>query len=110
LHNLLDNALRHTPAGGTISLRAGCEEHPEREPAHCWLTVADSGEGIAAQDLPHVFDRFYRADPARSRTTGGAGLGLAIVRAIVEAHGGWVGAASDGLPGRGSTFSVKLPL
>jgi len=107
LHNLLANALRHTPAGGTISLHAGYEAG-ERQ--HVWLTVQDSGEGIAAEHLPHVFDRFYRGDPARSRATGGAGLGLAIVRAIVEAHGGQVSAASDGIPGHGSAFTVRLPL
>jgi two-component system OmpR family sensor kinase len=110
LYNLLDNALRHTPAGGTISLRAGCEDHPESEHASVWLAVTDTGEGISPEDLPHVFDRFYRADRARSRGTGGAGLGLAIVRAIVEVHGGQVSAASDGVPGQGSTFSVRLPL
>jgi two-component system OmpR family sensor kinase/two-component system sensor histidine kinase BaeS len=104
LHNLLDNALRHTPAGGGIALRAGCDA------GEVWLEVQDSGDGIAARDLPHVFDRFYRADPARSRATGGAGLGLAIVRAIVEAHGGRVSAASQGVPGQGSTFTLRLPV
>jgi signal transduction histidine kinase len=103
LHNLLDNALRHTPAGGSIALRAGCDD------GDVWLAVQDSGEGISPQDLPHVFDRFYRADLARSRATGGAGLGLAIVRAIVEAHGGGVSAASPGEPGQGSTFTLRLP-
>jgi two-component system OmpR family sensor kinase/two-component system sensor histidine kinase BaeS len=110
LHNLLDNALRHTPAGGTITLSAGCEENPPDEAAYCWLAVQDTGDGISAEDLPHVFDRFYRADRARSRATGGAGLGLAIVRAIVEAHGGQISAASEGVPGQGSTFTVRLPL
>jgi two-component system OmpR family sensor kinase len=110
LHNLLDNALRHTPAGGTITLSAGCEGHAKNEGAYCWLAVQDTGEGISAEDLPHVFDRFYRADRARSRATGGGGLGLAIVRAIVEAHDGQISAASDGVPGRGSTFTVRLPL
>jgi signal transduction histidine kinase len=110
LHNLLDNALRHTPAGGTIILRAGYEQNSESEMAYCWLAVQDTGEGISAEDLPYVFDRFYRADRARSRATGGAGLGLAIVRAIVEAHGGQVSAASDRVPGHGSTFTVRLPL
>jgi two-component system OmpR family sensor kinase/two-component system sensor histidine kinase BaeS len=109
LHNLLDNALRHTPAGGTITLSAGCEENPPDEAAYCWLAVQDTGDGISAEDLPHVFDRFYRADRARSRATGGAGLGLAIVRAIVEAHGGQISATSDGVPGQGSTFTVRLP-
>jgi signal transduction histidine kinase len=104
LHNLLDNALRHTPGGGSIALRAGCDA------GEVWLDVHDSGEGIAARDLPRVFDRFYRADPARSRASGGAGLGLAIVRAIVEAHGGRVSAASQGVPGQGSTFTLRLPV
>ncbi|MEJ2560527.1 MAG: ATP-binding protein [Anaerolineae bacterium] len=107
LHNLLANALRHTPSGGTISLHAGCELGKESK---VWLAVHDSGEGISSRDLPHVFDRFYRADPARSRATGGAGLGLAIVRAIVEAHEGRVSVVSDGTPGHGSTFTVQLPL
>ncbi len=74
------------------------------------MSVQDTGEGILPEHLPHVFDRFYRADPARSRATGGSGLGLAIARAIVEAHGGDVSVASDGVPGRGSTFTVHLPL
>ncbi len=110
LHNLLANALYHTSAGGTIWLRAGCDAAGTGQPAHLWLAVQDSGEGIPPEHLPHVFERFYRADPARSRTTGGAGLGLAIVRAIVEAHGGQISAASDGMPGHGSTFTVRLPL
>jgi two-component system OmpR family sensor kinase len=107
LHNLLVNALRHTPAGGMISVQAGSEAG---EPSQVWLTVQDTGEGIASKDLPYVFDRFYRVDPARSRTTGGAGLGLAIVRAIVEAHGGQVNAVSDGVSGHGTTFTIHLPL
>jgi signal transduction histidine kinase len=104
-HNLLSNALRHTPPGGKISLQAGCDEEMDQ----VWLEVSDTGEGIAPNQLPYVFDRFYRADPARSRGTGGSGLGLAIVRAIVEAHGGRVNVASDGVPGQGTTFSVHLP-
>ena len=107
LHNLLDNALRHTPAGGSIALGAGRESD---QTSQAWLEVRDTGEGIAPEDLPHVFDRFYRADPTRSRATGGAGLGLAIVRAIVEAHGGQVSAASDGVPGHGSTITMTLPI
>ncbi|MFQ5460644.1 MAG: sensor histidine kinase, partial [Anaerolineae bacterium] len=82
LHNLLANAARHTAAGGTIKVVAG------RERDFVVIEVSDTGEGIPAEALPHVFERFYRADPARSRETGGAGLGLAIVRALVEAHGG----------------------
>lgn len=107
LHNLLANALRHTPAGGTISLRAGFDAG---EYGRVWLAVQDTGEGIPPEHLSHVFDRFYRADPARSRSAGGAGLGLAIVRAIVESHGGQVSVASDGVPGGGSTFTVRLPI
>jgi two-component system OmpR family sensor kinase/two-component system sensor histidine kinase BaeS len=104
LHNLMANALRHTPAGGVISLQAGTEN------GQLWLSVQDTGEGISAEDLPHVFDRFYRSDRARSRATGGSGLGLAIARVIVEAHGGQINAASDGISGHGSTFTVRLPL
>lgn len=103
LHNLLANALRHTPAGGKVLVTAGVEE------ARVWLRVTDTGEGIPPYDLPHVFDRFYRADRARSRATGGAGLGLAIVRAIVEAHGGEVTAAVRPAPEHGSLFTVYLP-
>jgi len=106
LHNLLSNALRHTPPGGKISLRAEVEREEEDE---VWLEVSDTGEGIPQEQLSYVFDRFYRADPARSRGTGGTGLGLAIVRAIVEAHGGQVSVASDGIPGHGSTFTLNLP-
>jgi signal transduction histidine kinase len=103
LHNLLANALRHTPAGGRILLSGRSEEGRVR------LAVNDSGEGIAPEHLPHVFERFYRTDPSRSRETGGSGLGLAIVKAIVEANGGSVSASSPGL-GRGSTFALDLPI
>jgi len=103
LRNLLTNALRHTPKGGQVSVSAATATDAVE------ITVADSGEGIAPEDLPHVFDRFWRADRSRSRAEGGAGLGLAIVRAIVEAHGGQVSAASDG-PGQGSTFRFTLPM
>ena len=72
------------------------------------IAVTDTGEGIAAAHLPHVFDRFYRADPARSRATGGSGIGLTIVRALARSHGGDVRAASDGV-GRGATFTLILP-
>ena len=101
LINLVDNALRYTSAGGnvrvTVAERAGWAE----------LRVEDTGVGIAAEHLPHLFQRFYRADPARARTDGGAGLGLAIAQWIAEAHGGQISVDSEF--GRGSTFTVRLP-
>ena len=100
--NLLTNARTHTPADGRIEVRAA------RDGAAIEVVVADSGAGIHADHLPHVFDRFYRADRSRSRATGGAGLGLAIARQLVTAHGGTIAAASDG-PERGATFTVRLP-
>lgn len=102
LGNLLDNALRHTPHGGRVTLGASSDAGSVR------FVVADTGEGIAAEHLPHVFERFYRVDTARDRTHGGSGVGLSIVRALVRAHGGTVTAESDG-PGRGSRFVVELP-
>lgn len=102
VQNLLSNALRFTPAGGEIAVRVSAT------PAEAQVSVQDSGEGIAAEHLPHVFDRFYRADRARTRDQGGAGLGLAIVRAMTEAHGGHVTVASPG-PGQGSCFTLYLP-
>ena len=102
LWNLVENALRYTPAGGAVRLSLSRDE----QCAH--LSVADEGPGIATEHLPHIFDRFYRVDPARSRATGGSGLGLAIVRHIAEAHGGRVSVESE--PGRGSVFRVWLPL
>ncbi len=103
LQNLLTNALRHTPAGGAIALRIAQTD------GHALLEVADTGDGIDAEHLPHLFDRFYRTDSARDRDSGGAGLGLAIVRALVLAHHGTVTATSAGR-GCGSTFTVTLPL
>jgi len=102
LQNLLANALRHTPSGGMITVKAMAQG------GHITLMVQDSGEGILPEHLPHVFDRFYRADPARSRDQGGAGLGLAIVRAIVEAHGGQIRAESSGVAGEGTSFMIQL--
>lgn len=99
--NLLANAVRHTPAGGRVDV------HARTEPGHLLIDVADTGEGIAAADLPHVFDRFWRADKARTRATGGSGLGLAIARKLAQAHGGDLTAVST--PGVGSTFTVRLP-
>jgi signal transduction histidine kinase len=102
LGNLLDNALRHTPRGGTVTIGLVSVSDGVR------LSITDTGDGIAAGHLPHVFERFYRVDPARDREHGGSGIGLAIVQAIVAAHGGRVEAASEGR-GMGATFVVSLP-
>ncbi|MFC8427695.1 sensor histidine kinase [Streptomyces sp. NPDC057253] len=99
--NLLSNAIRHTPPGGVVTL--GCRS----EGAQTVIEVADTGTGIAADDLPRVFDRFWRADKSRSRQTGGSGLGLAIVRQLTEAHGGTVSATST--PGSQTIFTLRLP-
>lgn len=100
---LLDNALRYTPSGGRV--RIGLQPDDDRRGAA--LTIADTGIGIAPGDIPRIFDRFYRADPARSRVTEGSGLGLSIARWICEAHGGSI--AVESRVGVGSTFSVWLP-
>ncbi len=101
--NLLSNAIKFTPPGGTVAVRA------LRDGADVMLSVADDGLGIDAAFLPFVFDRFRQADSTSTRAHGGLGLGLAIVRHLVELHGGSVSVASDGV-GRGATFSVRLPL
>lgn len=103
LGNLLDNALRHTPSGGRVSVSAKVNRD------NLVLQVTDDGEGIAAEHLPHLFERFYRADMARDREHGGAGIGLAITAALVEAHAGHITATSDGL-GTGATFTIVMPL
>lgn len=103
LGNLLENALRHTPSGGSVEL--SCVRDGDR----LRIAVADTGEGIAPEHLPRLFERFYRADAARDREHGGAGLGLAIAKALVEAHGGSISVASAGL-GAGATFTVDLPV
>lgn len=102
LGNLVDNAIRYTPEGGTIALSLF------RDGDWACLEVADTGIGIAPQHLPHILDRFYRVDKARSRAKGGTGLGLAIVKGIAEQHGGKVTVTSE--PGRGSTFTAWLKL
>ncbi|MGH2459974.1 MAG: sensor histidine kinase [Chloroflexota bacterium] len=101
LLNLIDNALKYTPAGGAVTVST----RPEGKQAI--LQLADTGVGIPPEHLPHLFERFYRVDPARARAQGGAGLGLAIARWIVESHGGHITVASE--TGRGTTFTVTLP-
>lgn len=101
LANLVGNALQHTPPGGAVEVRA------ERAADGVRVTVRDSGDGIAPDDLPRVFEQFYRGEKSRSRATGGVGLGLAIARGIVEAHGGRIGVESA--PGQGARFFFILP-
>ncbi len=101
LANLLSNALRYTPAQGQITVAV------QRRERGVEVSVSDTGPGISEEDLPHVFDRFYRADRSRSRAQGGSGLGLAIARELVKAHGGSIWAEST--PGRGSKFTFVLP-
>ena len=101
LANLLDNAVRFSPEGGSIDVRAA------RENGWAWIAVQDEGPGIEHDDQQRIFERFARADKARSRERGGSGLGLAIVRQIAEAHGGTVRVVSR--PGEGSTFALWLP-
>lgn len=103
LINLLGNALRYTATGGNVTLRIAATSD-----GVCF-DVHDTGEGIAAEHLPHLFERFYRVDKARSRALGGHGIGLTISKALVEAHGGRIWATSDG-PGNGATFRFTLPL
>lgn len=104
LNNLLDNALRHTPTGGTIQVQITTANGAAR------LAVIDNGEGIPTDALPHLFDRFYRADVSRNRRTGGSGLGLAIARQIVQAHGGCIWAESPPAgEQQGSAFILTIP-
>jgi two-component system sensor histidine kinase BaeS len=100
--NLLSNALRYTPAGGTVTLTTRSSEH------NAVLEVVDTGAGMAPEDLDHVFSRFWRGEKSRSRDTGGSGIGLTIVRELVRAHEGTVEVAST--LGTGSRFTVRLPL
>jgi len=102
VHNLLDNGLRHTPEGGAIIVTV------EQVQQGVQIRVRDTGEGIISEQLPFIFDRFYRTDKARDRGRGGTGLGLAIVKAIVEAHAGTVTVTSPGI-GQGSTIAMTLP-
>lgn len=101
LNNLIGNALRHTPANGRVSVWV------RRANQRVEVTVSDTGEGIQADDVPHIFERFYRGEKSRSRATGGAGLGLAIARGIVQAHGGDIRVESE--TGKGAQFTFYIP-
>jgi signal transduction histidine kinase len=101
LNNLISNALRHTSAGGEIKV------HAWRNALGLEVSVRDSGEGIHAEDIPHIFERFYRGEKSRNRGTGGAGLGLAIARGIVRAHGGDIRVESQA--GKGTQFTFHIP-
>jgi signal transduction histidine kinase len=102
LYNLLDNAVAHTGKGGEITLAV------QEKNAMVYVSVADTGEGIPAEELPMIFERFYRVDKSRTRATGGSGLGLTIVKRLVEAHGGTITVESH--IGKGSTFTFSLPI
>ena len=108
LNNLVSNALRHTPPGGAITVRAARLQEEVWAEHEVRVEVRDTGEGIPEADRPHVFERFYRGEKSRSRSTGGAGLGLAISRGIVEAHGGQIGVSSSA--GLGASFYFTLPM
>jgi signal transduction histidine kinase len=101
LNNLVSNALRHTPPEGRVDIHAGLTDDG------VLLSISDTGEGISPDDLPYVFERFYRGEKSRSRASGGADLGLAITRGIVEAHGGSIRVESE--PGKGTVFTIVLP-
>ena len=103
LYNLVQNAIRHTPAGKQVSVSA----HPSTGGKQVEVEIADAGDGIAPNDLPHVFEPFFRSEKSRARDGGGAGLGLTISRGIVEAHGGTIDVKSE--PGKGSRFRFTLP-
>jgi signal transduction histidine kinase len=102
LHNLLENAVKHTGKGGIITVAAA------RQGEWVEISVSDTGEGIPAEDLPNIFERFYRVDRSRARATGGSGLGLTIARRLVEAHGGRITVQSE--LGKGSRFAFTLPI
>jgi len=102
LGNLLDNALRHSRPHGHVDVAATAADNV------LTITVSDTGDGVAAEHLPYLFERFYRVDAARDRAHGGAGIGLSIAKALVEAHGGEIAVHSDG-PGTGTTFTITVP-
>jgi histidine kinase len=117
LLNLAGNALQYTLSGGAVTITAQIQNLKSKIPTgytiqnsdEILISIHDTGLGIAAEHLPHLFDRFYRVDKSRSRAGGGSGIGLTIARHLVEAHGGRIWAASEG-EGQGSTFSFSLPL
>ncbi|MCG2818568.1 MAG: cell wall metabolism sensor histidine kinase WalK [Actinomycetia bacterium] len=102
LGNLVKNSLLHTPDGGEITVRAASSE------GEVVFSVADTGSGINEEELPMIFERFYRTDRSRARATGGAGLGLSIARSLVEAQGGRIRAESE--RGKGTTISFTVPV
>jgi signal transduction histidine kinase len=102
IRNLLSNAVKYTPSGGSITVTAAAHLN------HIEVRVSDTGNGIAAEHIPYIFERFYRVDPSRSRDTGGAGLGLAIVKQLVEAQNGQIKLHSE--VGKGTTFTFTLPI
>jgi signal transduction histidine kinase len=102
LNNLVANAVRHSPPNSVISLKA------DKGATFATVFVIDHGEGIAAEDLPHIWERFYRAEKSRSRSSGGSGIGLAVTRQLVLAMGG--GIMVESTVGKGATFSFTLPL
>jgi histidine kinase len=103
LTNLVGNALQYTPSGGRVVIKV------HRENANLIFSVSDTGIGISAEQLPNIFNRFYRTDKSRARASGGSGIGLTIARALVKAHQGRIWAESDG-EGKGSTFSFSIPI
>ncbi len=103
LTNIIGNALQYTPGGGQVRIRIS------RDRDQAAVEVVDTGIGISAEHIGHIFDRFYRVDPSRARASGGSGIGLTIAKRLVEAHGGRIWAESEG-PGKGSRFTFTLPL
>jgi signal transduction histidine kinase len=101
LRNLIENALVHTPADGTVTISSEIEGGMAR------VKVTDTGVGIAPEHLDLVFERFYRVDPSRTRSTGGSGVGLAITRQLVQSHGGCIGVTSE--VGKGTCFAFTIP-
>ena len=100
LLNLLDNAIRYSPPGGLITIKA------ESKDAYITLSITDQGSGIPPEDVGYIWERFHRVDKSRSRSLGGTGLGLAIVKEIIDLHGGKIGVQSE--VGKGSTFSFSI--